>query len=181
MSAIDRRRRGFRAPLLNALAAGLALGCAASQAQPAPTDADIVRASKVRPVITEQDIEAAKKRHPMPSEQELARVPVPATPDIDALPAPQSTRQLNLGQLARGFDALSTAKSGQNELALDRSLLIFVSFSMPRASLDRLVDQAAKASATLILRGLVDDSMQRTVMRAQALIGARQVGFQIDP
>ena len=32
-----------------------------------------------------------------------------------------------------------------------------------------------------MLRGLVDGSLQKTVLRAQALIGQRKVGFQIDP
>ena len=61
------------------------------------------------------------------------------------------------------------------------ALLVFVSFSMPDATLVRLVDQAARARATLVLRGLVDGSLQKTVLRAQALIGQRKVGFQIDP
>ena len=61
------------------------------------------------------------------------------------------------------------------------ALLVFVSFSMPDATLARLVDQAARARATLVLRGLVDGSLQKTVLRAQALIGQRKVGFQIDP
>ena len=52
---------------------------------------------------------------------------------------------------------------------------------MPEAALSRLVDQAARAGATLVLRGLVDGSLQRTVLRAQRLIGERKVGFQIDP
>src|SRR5207244_428616 len=60
-------------------------------------------------------------------------------------------------------------------------LLIFVSFSMPEPTLGRLVDQAARAGGTLVLRGLVDNSLQKTVVRVQRLIGERMVGFQIDP
>ncbi|MEO8248123.1 MAG: type-F conjugative transfer system pilin assembly protein TrbC [Burkholderiales bacterium] len=159
------------------------LACTASlaQRQPAVTDADIARASKVRPEITDRDMEAARKRHPMPTEQELSRVPVPAMPNIDALPVPRNQRQIDLGALARGFDDPTLPKSAAGLLALDRSLLVFVSFSMPEATLDRLVDQAAQVGATLVLRGLVDGSLQRTVQRAQTLISNRQVGFQIDP
>jgi conjugal transfer pilus assembly protein TrbC len=32
-----------------------------------------------------------------------------------------------------------------------------------------------------VLRGLVEDSMQKTVARVQRVIGQRKVGFQIDP
>lgn len=61
------------------------------------------------------------------------------------------------------------------------TLLVFVSFSMPEPALERLVDQAARTGATLVLRGLVEDSMQKTVARVQRVIGQRKVGFQIDP
>ena len=185
MWATDRSGRGSYAGA-SMVAAVVAFCCAATapRAQPVPptvTEADIAKASKVRPVITDQDIEAAKRRYQMPSDRDLARVPVPSMPNIDALPVPQGSRRIDLGQIARGFDDATLAKAGSNALALDRSLLIFVSFSMPTATLDRLVDQAAKVGATLILRGLVDGSLQRTVLRAQSLIGSRQVGFQIDP
>ena len=76
-----------------------------------------------------------------------------------------------MGQPAAGAAAINEAPA----------LLVFVSFSMPDATLARLVDQAARARATLVLRGLVDGSLQKTVLRAQALIGQRKVGFQIDP
>ena len=145
------------------------------------TEADIARAAKTQTVITDRDIEAAQRRHRMPTDQELARVPVPATPNIDALPVPQATRPIDLGAIARGFDAMTTPVERMGLLQIDRSLLIFVSFSMPESTLDRLVNQASRVGATLILRGLVDGSLQKTVVRAQRLIGARQVGFQIDP
>jgi conjugal transfer pilus assembly protein TrbC len=44
-----------------------------------------------------------------------------------------------------------------------------------------LVDQAARAGATLVLRGLVNGSIRDTVTRMQALIGSRRVDIQIDP
>jgi conjugal transfer pilus assembly protein TrbC len=60
-------------------------------------------------------------------------------------------------------------------------VLIFVSFAMPEPTLQRLVDQAARAGATLVLRGLVNGSIRETVTRMQALIGSRRVAVQIDP
>ncbi|MCP5286098.1 MAG: type-F conjugative transfer system pilin assembly protein TrbC [Burkholderiaceae bacterium] len=60
-------------------------------------------------------------------------------------------------------------------------MLIFVSFAMPEPTLQRLVDQAARAGATLVLRGLVNGSIRDTVTRMQALIGSRRVAVQINP
>jgi conjugal transfer pilus assembly protein TrbC len=60
-------------------------------------------------------------------------------------------------------------------------VLIFVSFAMPEATLQRLVDQASRTGATLVLRGLVNGSIRDTVTRMQALIASRRVAVQIDP
>jgi conjugal transfer pilus assembly protein TrbC len=52
---------------------------------------------------------------------------------------------------------------------------------MPEATLQRLLHQAAEAQATLIIRGLVNDSLRDTFSRMQALIGNQRVAAQIDP
>ena len=153
----------------------------AQPARPVITDADIARTSRTQPVITDQDIEKAAKKHRMPSEAELARVPIPSTPRLDALPQPRVQRQIDLGAIARGYDAMGQPTPGSSPLQNGPSLLVFMSFSMPEPTLGRLIDQAARSGATLVLRGLVDGSLQQTVLRAQRLIGQRQVGFQIDP
>jgi len=64
--------------------------------------------------------------------------------------------------------------------------LIFVSFAMPEASLKALLDESAKTGAPLVLRGMVDGSMKRTLARLRALVtGVRTDGPQptitIDP
>ena len=184
MSASDLARGGGRASSLLWLAAGLVLGwpSAFAQAQrPVVTDADIARAAKSQPVITDRDIERAAKKNPMPTEAELARVPVPTTPRIDALPQPITQRRIDLGAVARGYEAMGQPTAGGSGLKAGPALLVFVSFSMPDVALSRLVDQAARSGATILLRGFVDGSLQQTVIRAQRLIGQRQVGFQIDP
>jgi conjugal transfer pilus assembly protein TrbC len=159
----------------------LAPPAARGQQQRAPTDADIARAAKSQPVVTDRDIEQAAKQHRMPSDAELARVPVPATPHIDALPQPQVQRRIDLGAVARGYEAMGSPSPSNAGVNKGPSLLVFVSFSMPEPTLDRLVDQAARSGATILLRGFFDGSLQQTVTRAQRLIGQRQVGFQIDP
>lgn len=115
----------------------------------------------------------------MPSDAELRRAPVPAAPRIDALPQQAGRAPIDLEALARGFDKAQgqpgfSAKPGP-------VLLVFVSFAMPEAALSRLVDQAARANASLVLRGLADGSLVRTVARVQQLIGGHRVAVQIDP
>ena len=162
MWATDRLAAPFVASIAVAL---VALPAAVAQAQgQAPsgkspvTEADIARATRSQPTITDKDIEAARRKHRMPSDDELARVPVPAAPRIDALPQPQSQGKIDLGAIAGGFDAMGAPDPAKAGMAVGPTLLVFVSFSMPDPALERLVDQAARSGATVLLRGLVDDS-----------------------
>lgn len=133
------------------------------------------------PEITEVDMAHATQRHRLPPSL-LADPPTPpATPRIDALPQPaHSPAPLDLAALARGFDAAVAGTSGQG-LDGGPRLLVFVSFSMPERTWQRLLQQAEQAQAVLVLRGLVDGSLRRTVLRMQQLIGRRKVAVQIDP
>ena len=134
---------------------------------------------QVPPPVTDPDIERARQSHRMPTDAELARVPEPTAPRIDALPQPVTKTPIDLGALAKGFDA----NADQPALATTAgpTLLVFVSFAMPEATISRLLDQAARAGGTLVLRGLVNGSMRDTVERMQRLIGERRVAVQIDP
>ena len=182
MSATETRRCVFTARLAATLLVVVAVPWASAQPGQSPvTDADIARASKGQPTVTDKDIEAARRKYRMPTEDELARVPVPSTPRIDALPQPRSRQRIDLGAIARGFDEMGAPDPSKTAVATGPALLVFVSFSMPDAALERLVDQAARSGATLLLRGLVEDSLPKTVTRVQRVIGQRNVGFQVDP
>jgi conjugal transfer pilus assembly protein TrbC len=161
------------------LLASLAGAPLAHSQAPSVTAADIERAKRAQPTVTDADIQRARERHRAPTDAELRRAPVPAAPRIDALPQPASRSPIDLEALARGFDA------SQGQQALNAkpgpALLVFVSFSMPEATLARLLEQAERARASLVLRGLVDGSLVRTVARVQQLIGSRRVAVQIDP
>ncbi len=181
MSATDYTLR-CSLTLRAALAAGALLACcggAFPQAAPTVTDADIDRARRAQPVISDRDVERARQQHRTPSDADLARVPVPSAPKVDLLPQPATRTPIDLEALSKGFDA----QAGRPALGANPGpgLLIFVSFSMPEATLARLVDQAARARASLLLRGLVNGSLRDTVERMQRLIGKRQVSVQIDP
>lgn len=164
-----------------------ALGLAASVAcaQQAPgrtvTDQDMERARRKQPVITDADIERARRTNRMPTEQELTRVPVPSSPNVDALPQPSSSRPIDLEALARGYEGAIASAIPTSGLGTGPGLLIFVSFAMPQRTLMRLVDQAARSRGTLVLRGFINGSLKETVAKVQQLIGDRKVGFQIDP
>jgi conjugal transfer pilus assembly protein TrbC len=107
--------------------------------------------ARTLPKVTDADIERARQQHPMPTDAELARVPVPSTPRIDALPQPATRTPVDLEALAKGFDA--QADKPVLGAASGPSLLVFVSFAMPEATITRLLDQASRARATLVLRG----------------------------
>ena len=140
--------------------------------KPIVSEADVARAAKSQPVITDQDIERAARKNRMPTDAELARVPVPAAPRLDALPQPLTQRRIDLGAIAKGYEAMGQPAPGATTINEAPALLVFVSFSMPDATLARLVDQAARARATLVLRGLVDGSLQKTVLLVVAAIAA---------
>jgi conjugal transfer pilus assembly protein TrbC len=134
---------------------------------------------QVPPPVTAADIERARQSHRTPTDAELARMPVAAAPRIDALPQPVTKVPIDLEALAKGFDT----NADQPALAATAgpTLLVFVSFAMPEPTIGRLIDQSARAGATLVLRGLINGSMRDTVERMQRLIGERRVAVQIDP
>ncbi|MCM0609859.1 MAG: type-F conjugative transfer system pilin assembly protein TrbC [Ideonella sp. WA131b] len=172
MWATDRASFPGRA-LGGALGAGIAALHFAGTALAAPA---------TPPTVTEADIERARQQHRMPTEAELARVPVPSAPRIENLPQPVTRVPIDLEAISKGFDLQTGAPAaGMSPGKAGPKVLIFVSFAMPEATLLRLVDQAARAGATLVLRGLVNGSIRDTVTRIQALIGSRRVAVQIDP
>jgi len=169
----------------SAWALGLTAALAASaqalaQNPPVITDADIERVRREQPAITEGDIDAARRKYSMPGDAELRYAPVP-TPNVEALPQPLSRTPIDLEALARGYASQADAMTQAQGLATGPGLLVFVSLSMPRSTLQRLVDQAARAKASIVLRGFANGSLRDTVAQVQGLIGSRQVAVQIDP
>ena len=177
MSASDLR---LSARALGLAAALLASAQALAQNPPVITDADIERVRREQPAITEGDIDAARRKYSMPGDAELRYAPVP-TPNVEALPQPLSRTPIDLEALARGYASQADAMTQAQGLATGPGLLVFVSLSMPRPTLQRLVGQAARAKASIVLRGFANGSLRDTVAQVQGLIGARQVAVQIDP
>ena len=110
-------------------------------------------------------MERARQKYRSPSNAELNAAPVPTQPNIDALPQPKTTAPIDLEALAKGYSAQSDAMAQAQGLATGPGLFVFISLSMPRATLQRLVDQAARAQASVFIRGLAGGSL------ACALVG----------
>ncbi|HXH85907.1 MAG TPA: type-F conjugative transfer system pilin assembly protein TrbC, partial [Nitrospira sp.] len=114
-------------------------------------------------------------------------VPVPTIPN---LPEPtEEILQRTRTDIGRLLDqAQDTRQRSSVEEKHGPQLYVFVSFSMPEITLKRLLSQAARIDASLILRGLVDDDLGKTkdkiagLMEADAQGRTRiKGGFAIDP
>jgi conjugal transfer pilus assembly protein TrbC len=101
------------------------------------------------------------------------------TINLDAIPAPQKSgaSALNIESLAAQYRESVTAPV----LDPKPQLVVFVSMNMPRASLEKLLDDAPRYGATLVMRGLIDGSITTTAGKVQQLIGTRRVAWTVDP
>jgi conjugal transfer pilus assembly protein TrbC len=62
------------------------------------------------------------------------------------------------------------------------SILIFVSFSMPPSSLEAYLRDAKKTHASVVIRGLIDNSFQKTFQRIASLVEASGGdGVELNP
>lgn len=113
--------------------------------------------------------------------QAARETPALAAPSIDALPQPVTQPPLDLEAIARGYAATTESEALFPGLQRRSGLIIFVSLTVPRPTLARLLDQAARAGASVVLRGFADGSLRKTVAQVQALIGGRSVAVQVDP
>lgn len=75
-------------------------------------------------------------------------------------------------------DANSVGKNVPSKKGND--LIVFVSFSMPDDELKSYSEQAREAGAVLVMRGLVNNSLQQTKIRAYQVSHAR-AGWEINP
>ena len=121
----------------------------------------------------------ALKAQPLPTPERLATQPPRAIPRI----APNATQPpaagtIDIAAMARLGAALTTPPPAADGTS---ALRIFITLDMPRGSLLRLVDQAARAGATLVLRGLKSQSMRQTLVAVGELIESRTVSWVIDP
>ena len=121
----------------------------------------------------------ALKAQPLPTPERLTTQPPRAIPRIapDAA-TPPAAGSIDIAAMARQGAALNTPPPAATGTSV---LRIFITLDMPRGSLQRLVDQAARTGATLVLRGLKAQSMRQTLAAVGELIETRRVSWVIDP
>lgn len=130
---------------------------------------------------SDSDIAAARQRN----SEALARIPVSTpsptvgtVPKVEAMPKPNAA-PMDIEKIAEQYKTISQPQPKASGSSAD--LMVFVSFSMPRGALERTVEQAETSGATLVFRGLQDDSMQKMAGAVKELIGNHKVGVVIHP
>jgi len=88
---------------------------------------------------------------------------------------------IDIGALARQGSQIGGTPNVGALPPQEPALRIFVTLDMPQGSLRRLVHQAERAGAILVLRGLKNQSMRQTVAAVSELLGQRRAGWVIDP
>lgn len=122
------------------------------------------------------DMTHARQTHPFPPLERLDAQHPRAVPRIQSDQAPH--RSLDIAAIARQGAALSS-QTAVNPSA--SRLQIFITLAIPQPSLARLVEQASRAGATLVLRGLKAQSLRETLAAVRPLIEAHPVAWVIDP
>lgn len=69
-----------------------------------------------------------------------------------------------------------------NEKKKNPSILIFISFSMPEKSIEAYLRDAKKIHASIVIRGLIDNSFQKTFQRMATLVkSSGGDGVELNP
>ena len=99
-------------------------------------------------------------------------------PQIGNIPAPRPTPKTDIAELARHFQ---TATQPQLSSRPAYDLLIMASLSMPKEALHRLAQQAQRAHATFVFRGLSGNSMMQMSRDVRNALGGISVPIIINP
>jgi len=102
---------------------------------------------------------------------------IPSLPRVEVMPRPAAPAP-DIASIAEKYRDLGRASVAQFNTP---DLLVLVSVSIPREGLQHLVDQAEKAGAKLVFRGLKGDSMMRMGEEIKAIVGNRNVSVVIHP
>lgn len=133
-----------------------------------PTGEEITKAqAKAREAINRlPDFGSIKQQYGATGVPKIEAVPKPATPAPDIASIAEKYKHLGQGVIPQ---------NGQPDL------LVMVSLSMPKEALVRTAEQAERAGATLVFRGLKGDSMTKMSEEVQKILGGRNVSVAIHP
>jgi conjugal transfer pilus assembly protein TrbC len=149
--------------LFGAVAIALIMLPASAKAQGLPADKALDEAMQAQ---RDRSAKITSRAQGMPNQQTM--------PNIDA-------SKLKNADPSRIIEQYQTLKDGVETAQREEGFLIFVSLSMPKESLNRLVDQAIKYKAPLVIRGTLNDSLATTVAKVSEVLNKREAEFQIDP
>jgi len=99
----------------------------------------------------------------------------PEAPKLDALPQPSTT--VSPSDLAQQFSTPPVLPIN----AAAHELLVFVSFSMPREGLLRIVEQSEKTGAKMVFRGMAGDKLTSMSRSVADILGNHRVEALIHP
>jgi conjugal transfer pilus assembly protein TrbC len=144
-----------------------------------PTEEEVERARQQYRQPSDAEVEAARNRYGAPPTTLDRAAASQSVVNVDAIPQPKG--RVDPEGLARAYEANRRAFDGAASPATGPTLLVFVTLAMPEPALRLLVEQAARARAVLVLRGLKGSSLRQTSARVQQLIGTSPAQFNIDP
>lgn len=101
----------------------------------------------------------------------------PTVPDPTRLPQPATTGP-DIARMAATYREATPSSAAGRDVP---ELMVFVSFSLPKETLRRIVSQAEKSGAVLVLRGLHGNSLTRMGEEIARLVGDRKVTAIIYP
>jgi conjugal transfer pilus assembly protein TrbC len=132
-------------------------------------------------VVVPTDTELRSHRERMGSALDAVEAPKgtgrPVVPDPTKLPQPATTGP-DIARMAEAYRQTTPGSAPGKDVP---ELMVFISFSLPKETLQRIVSQAEKSGAVLVLRGLKGNSLTRMGEEIAELVGARNVTAIIHP
>lgn len=166
-------------PFVALAAALMGMAVAPSHAQAPATAVPAAR------MPTAEEIEAARRQMPTAAQIDRAVQEQQSAPGVrvpaEALDLTKQTGP-DLSQLAEQYEQIRRGPASKEPEDRQASgMLVFVSLGMPKASLERLVADAERARATLVLRGARDLSIKKTAAAISDVMTRAKTAWQIDP
>lgn len=137
-----------------------------TQTQALPSDDVLQKAQEAAQRASSRAIDKATTQRPTSPGTPIFETPAPSGVDPE--------------EVMRQYLAIKKG-GGETKSGAEEGFIVFISLSMPPASLDRLIDQSIAMKFTLVLRGMSGQSLTDTIKTVQALVGQREADIQIDP
>jgi len=128
-------------------------------------------------VVLDAQSQVRKMMEQVDSIVESNRPVLPDMPAVEALPQPQAPVE-DISSIVEKYKNVGLNHSAKPDFP---ELLVMVSLSMPENGLDKLIDQAGRAGATLVFRGIKGGSMQAMGKEIARLLKGRNVKIAIHP